>query len=473
MLRCSPLVYGETVRIQIVPGGREQARRHPQGPAGRMRRLQCRFMRLLLLLLATSLLNAEDWPQWRGKDRLGVWTEAGILERFPADGPKRAWSQPIANGYAGPAVAQGRVFVTDYRSTGNRKGIERLLVLDEETGATLWSKEWAVDYAGLEYPLGPRATPTVDGDRVYALGSMGDLLCMRVDGGELLWQRNYQRDFAAELPTWGFVAAPLIDAERLIALVGGSPDAKVVALDKMTGEEIWRALDAAAEPGYDPPTIVEAGGVRQLIIWHPTAVASLNPLTGAVYWRQPFKIQAGLTVATPVMSRHGLLVSSFYNGSRMYRLLEDRPAAELIWKGNSNSEIETDGLHSLVTTPVVDGDHIYGIGSYGQLRCVDARTGARVWETLDLTNENARWASGQIVRHEDRYFINNDRGELIIARFTPEGYEELDRTTLMRPTNPLQRRREFGAVHWTHPSYANRHMIIRNDEEIVRFSLER
>ena len=161
----------------------------------------------------------------------------------------------------------------------------------------------------------------------------------------------------------------------------------------MTGEEIWRALDAAAEPGYGPPTIVEAGGVRQLIIWHPTAVASLNPLTGAVYWRQPFKIQAGLTVATPVMSRHGLLVSSFYNGSRMYRLLEDRPAAELIWKGNSNSEIETDGLHSLVTTPVVDGDHIYGIGSYGQLRCVDARTGARVWETLDLTNENARWAS--------------------------------------------------------------------------------
>ena len=430
-------------------------------------------MRLTLLLLSATLLPAADWPQWRGKDRLGVWTENGILERFPADGPKRAWSRPIANGYSGPAVAKGRVYVTDYRTADNRTGIERVLSLDEETGELIWQKEWPVNYAGLAYPLGPRATPTVDGDRVYVLGSMGDLFCLRTEDGREIWHRNYQEDFDAELPTWGFVGAPLVDGERLIALVGGSPDAKVVAFDKLTGKELWRAIDATSEPGYDPPIIVEAGGVRQLIVWHPTAVVSLDPETGKVYWEEPFKIQAGLTVATPVLSEHGLLVTAFYNGSRMYRLLEDRPAAELVWKGNSDSEIDTDGLHSLVTTPVVDGGYIYGIGSYGHLRCLDARTGERVWETLDLTSENARWASGQIVRHEDRYFINNDRGELVIARFTPEGYEEIDRATIMEPTNPLRRRREFGAVHWTHPAYANRHMIIRNDREIVRFSLER
>ena len=429
-------------------------------------------MLVLLLLLAAPLL-AEDWPQWRGKDRLGVWTESGILDRFPPDGPRKIWSKPIANGYAGPAVADGRVFATDYRSTSNRRGVERILCLDEETGDTLWEKEWPVDYAGLQYPLGPRATPTVDGNRVYVLGSMGDLFCLRAESGEEIWHRDYRADFSAELPTWGFVGAPLVDGNLLVALVGGEPDAKVVAFDKMTGAEVWRALDATSEPGYDPPIIVAAGGVRQLIVWHPTAVASLDPATGKVYWQQPFKIQAGLTVATPVLSAHGLLVSAFYNGSRMYRLLPDRPAAELIWKGGSDSEIDTDGLHSLVTTPVVDGDYIYGIGSYGHLRCLDARTGRRVWETLDLTKENARWASGQIVRHEDRYFINNDRGELVIAKFTPSGYEELDRATLLRPTNPLRRRREMGAVHWTHPAYANRHVIIRNDEEIVRFSLER
>lgn len=428
-------------------------------------------MRVAIILLAVSTAFAADWPQWRGEGRLGVWTESGILDKFPPNGPERVWSRPIANGYAGPSVADGRVFVTDYRSTAGRKGVERALCLDEKTGDIVWEKEWEVDYAGLAYPLGPRATPTVDGDRVYFLGSMGDLFCLRAEDGEQVWHKNYQADYSAELPTWGFVGAPLVDADRLIALVGGSPDAKVVAFDKMTGAEVWRAIESTSEPGYDPPIIVEAGGVRQLIVWHPTAVASLDPKSGKVYWEQPFKIQAGLTVATPVLSSHGLLVSAFYNGSRMYRLFEDRPGAELIWKGASDSEIETDGLHSLVTTPVVDGNHVYGIGSYGHLRCLDARTGKRVWESLDLTRENARWASGQIVRHEDRYFINNDRGELVIARFSPDGYEEVDRATVMRPTNPLRRRREFGAVHWTHPAYANRHMIIRNDREIARFSL--
>ena len=428
--------------------------------------------RILLLVLATAVLQAEDWPQWRGKDRLGVWNETGILSKFPASGPQRVWSAPIADGYAGPAVADARVFATDYRRAEGRRGTERVLCLDERTGKLLWQKEWAVDYSGLQYALGPRATPTVDGDRVYVLGAMGDLFCLRVQDGAEIWRRDYQKDYNAELPTWGFVAAPLVDGPRLVALVGGSPDAKVVAFDKMTGKELWRALDASSEPGYDPPIIFEAGGVRQLIVWHPTDVASLNPETGAVYWRQPFKIQAGLTVATPVLSKHGLLVSAFYNGSRMYRLLDDRPAAELIWKGGSDSEIDTDGLHSLVTTPVVDGDYIYGIGSYGHLRCLDARTGKRVWESLALTNENARWASGQIVRNGGRYFINNDRGDLIIAKFSPRGYEEIDRARVMEATNPLNRRRELGAVHWTHPAYANRHVIIRNDKEIVRFSLE-
>ena len=136
---------------------------------------------------------------------------------------------------------------------------------------------------------------------------------------------------------------------------------------------------------------------------------------------QPFKPNLAMAIATPVLGPHGLLVSCFYDGSRMYRLDGNRPSAELLWRGNSNSEIVTDGLHTVVTTPTADGDYIYGIDSYGQLRALNARTGERVWETEALTVENARWASAQIVRHEDRYFINNDRDELIIAKLTPEG----------------------------------------------------
>jgi outer membrane protein assembly factor BamB len=159
-------------------------------------------------------------------------------------------------------------------------------------------------------------------------------------------------------------------------------------------------------------------------------------------------------------------VSSFYNGSMMVDLAGNR-----IWKGTSDSEVNTDGLHTVVNTPVIDGDHIYGICSYGQFRCLNLKTGQRVWETMEVTKEKARWASGVIVRHGDRYFINNDRGELIIATLSPAGYKEISRTHLIKPTSDSRNRRELGAVNWTHPAYAHRHIITRNDEEIISIPL--
>ena len=298
---------------------------------------------LALCLLITSAAWAVDWPEWRGEGRGGVWTEDGILETFPEEGLAVSWRRPIARGYSGAAVADGRVFITQFEpKTGNR-GVESALALDEQTGRELWRASWQVDYAGLEYDLGPRATPTVDGDRVYVLGAMGDLLCLDVASGEPLWSVDYIDDFDAQLPTWGFVGAPLVDGSRLIALVGGRPDAKVVAFNKRTGKEAWRALSGEGETGYVPPIAIEAGGRRQIVVWHPQAVSSLDPRTGRLLWEQPFPINVGLAVATPVLSEHGLLVSAFYNGSRLYRLDSEAPDAELVWKGNSDSEIDTDG----------------------------------------------------------------------------------------------------------------------------------
>jgi len=178
------------------------------------------------------------------------------------------------------------------------------------------------------------------------------------------------------------------------------------------------------------------------------------------------RVHMGMTLATPVVSGSNILVSSFYNGSMMVDLAGNR-----IWKGTSDSEVNTDGLHTVVNTPVIDGDHIYGICSYGQFRCLNLKTGQRVWETMEVTKEKARWASGFIVRHGDRYFINNDRGELIIATLSPAGYKEISRTHLIKPTSDSRNRRELGAVNWTHPAYANRHIITRNDEEIISITL--
>jgi outer membrane protein assembly factor BamB len=157
----------------------------------------------------------------------------------------------------------------------------------------------------------------------------------------------------------------------------------------------------------------------------------------------------------------------------LLKLDEQKPQADMVWKGKSKSEIDTDGLHALISTPVIVGESVYGVCSYGQFRCLDLRTGSRVWETLEVTKEKARWATGFLVKNGDRFFINNDRGELIIAKLSPDGYQEISRTPLIKPTTRVGNRRELGVVNWSHPAYANRQILARNDEEILSASMEK
>jgi len=433
------------------------------------------FVAAWIALTAALPAVADDWPEWRGAGRRGVWTEDRIIDRFPADGLRFDWRVPIGSGFAGPAVADGRVFVADFeRSTGNQ-GNERLLCLDEKTGEILWTREWNVDYAGLSptYATGPRATPTVDGDLVYMQGAKGVLHSLKVSDGAVLWSKDFVTTYETAVPTWGMTGAPLVHGKLLIALVGGKPDAEVVAFDKLSGKEIWRALSPEPEPGYAQPVIVESGGVPQLIIWTPSAVSSLNPATGKVYWTQGLETALGMTIPTPVFDRGRLLVSSFFNGSMMLQLDSESPRAELVWKGSSDNEIETDGLHALLATPVIKGGQVYGVCSYGQLRALSAASGQRLWESPKLLGEKARWASAFVVRQGKRYFFNTDRGELVIAELSAAGYHELSRTHLIEPTSNSGNRRELGAVHWSHPAYANRHIVVRNDNEIIRADLEK
>lgn len=448
-----------------------RARLHLPAVYSNLRSLRLTIPHLILTFCTLTPSLAEDWPEWRGKGRRGVWNESGILDRFPEKGLAATWRTPVRGGFAGPAVAAGRVYVTDFESSAGLKGKERALCMEEKSGRILWTREWDADYRGISYATGPRATPTIDDDRVYIVGGSGTLLCLNTRTGEVVWQKDYGKDYGMQMPAWGISSAALVDGKRLIAIVGGRPDAKVMAFDKMTGKEIWRALPSDSEQGYSQPVMVEAGGFRQLIIWHPEAVTSLDPATGKVRWQQSFRIHMGVTLATPVVSGTRLLVTSFYNGARLIEMGGE--GARMLWKGNSNSEINTDGLHAVVNTPVIDGDHIYGICSYGQFRCLNLKTGERVWETMDVTKEKARWASGFIVRQGDRYFINNDRGELIIARLSPQRYQEISRTSLIKPTTNSGNRRELGAVNWSHPAYANRHIVARNDEEIISISLEK
>ena len=183
-----------------------------------------------------------------------------------------------------------------------------------------------------------------------------------------------------------------------------------------------------------------------------------------------------MSVATPVQSGNYLLVTQFYLGSMMMQLDQDRPGARMLWKGQSRSEMpgQTDGLHALITTPLIEGDYIYGVGSYGELRGLNARTGERLWMS-DAMVAQARWGAAFMVKQGDRYLVVNDDGFLINAQFTPEGYVEHGRTRLIEPTSDagFGPRKAFDRlVNWSHPAYANRHIFHRNDNEIIRASLD-
>lgn len=429
----------------------------------------------LLFLTAFSIL-ADDWPQWLGPKRDGVWREKGIVKKF--DGaPKLRWKVEIGGGYAGPAVADGRVYVLDRQlakgtsnpsnpfSRGQLPGTERVLCLNEDDGKLLWKYEYDCPYA-ISYPAGPRCTPTVDGDRVYVLGAMGDLFCFKAKTGKLVWKKDFKKDFGAKVPIWGFAAHPLVEGNKLICLVGGNRGV-AMAFDKMTGKVLWSALQSP-DLGYCPPMIYEAGGKRQLIIWHPRALNSVDPESGKPYWSVPFTARSGLTIPTPRLHGDLLFVTSFYNGPLMMRMAKNAPRADVAWRATGRSERVTQQLHAIMCTPFIEDGYIYGVCSYGQFRCLKAATGERVWESFKpVAGSEGRWANAFLVKHEDRFFIHNEKGDLIIAKLSPKGYEEISRVNLIEPTNFARGRK----LVWSHPAFANRSVYLRNDKEILCFSL--
>mgnify|MGYP001332334468 CR=1 FL=1 len=435
-----------------------------------------RRLTVMGLLISGSALRADDWPQWRGPQRDGVWRESGIVERFPEGGPKVRWRAPIAAGYTGPAVAAGRVFVMDrvlaegaknhaepfpQRPRNGIPGVERVLCFREADGQLLWKHEYDCPYM-VSYPLGPRCTPTVDGDRVYTLGTEGNLICLEAATGKVVWAHELKKAYDVKAPLWGFSAHPLIDGDRLITLVGGDGSV-AVAFDKHTGKELWRAL-SAMEPGYSPPIIVELNGRRQLIVWHSEAVNGLDPASGQVLWSQPLETYRGMSVSQPVLMGNRLFVTGYPKSAAMLRMTPEPPAADVLWRGDP----KTTAFFSVFSTPMPDGDVIYGVNSGGMLTCIKAETGERLWQSLQAHGPKPLpSAEVFIVKCGERYFLANESGDLIIARLSPKGYEEVGRAHLLDPTSSGFNR----PVLWSHPAFANRCAFMRNDKELICVSL--
>ena len=447
------------------------------------------FLSLLILRLSLSSINisqAEDWSQWLGNQRDGIWRETNIIQSFPADGLTPVWRTGIGGGYTSPAVANGRVFVMDrikhdpelkkgkflhpaqppQNANFVRRllpGAERVLCLAEDTGRILWSQEYACPYRSVAiYAIGPRTTPTVDGNRVYTLGAEGDLFCLETETGQVVWHRNVRDAYQVETPEWGFAAHPLIDGDRIICMVGGK-GATVVAFNKLTGKEIWRNGDAP-QPGYCAPMIYQLGGKRQLVVWDSDQLRGLNPETGVAYWQVGIKPAFSMSIGAPQQEGNRLFVMGYSRVSAMVQVAADGNSATVIWRGDTKR-----GVGGVFNTAVIRDGHIYAGGQGGRYMCVRLEDGEQQWSTFEPSTGGrpASWANVFTVPNGDRYWLFNDLGEVTIAEMSPKGFHSISKTQLIEPTHRIGRR----TVVWSHPALANRHIFIRNDKEILCYNV--
>lgn len=431
---------------------------------------------LWLSLTSGQRTSADDWPQWMGPRRDAVWREAGIVDSIPAEGLSVKWRVPVAYGYSGPAVANGRVYVMDFEKQSGEvanspdgitklSGNERVLCFDALTGEPIWKHSYPQPYA-LSYAAGPRCTPTVSGNKVYTLGAHGHLSCLHAGTGDVIWEKSLPEQYSTETPIWGYTSHPLVDGDLLYTLAGG--DGSVcVALNKDTGEEVWTAL-RAAEPGYGTPTMIEHAGVKQLLIWHPESLNALHPLTGELYWSVPLRPGYNMSIMAPRKAGNYLYASAIGNASALIELDQTKPGGKIVWRGRAKMSVYCSN-----STPFIDNGTIYGCDvETGALMGVALKDGKRLWQTTQATDNSkrrSRHATAYLVKHDDRFFLFNELGDLILAKLSPEGYEELGRFHVLEPTNEA-----FGRpVVWSHPAFAEKSMFARNDRELVRVDLSK
>jgi outer membrane protein assembly factor BamB len=444
---------------------------HPPGAIAMAEALAKILVHLILLLhlqvayiaavctvfLQAGHLQAEDWPQWLGPRRDGVWREVGIRESLPAAGLPTLWRAKVGLGYSGPIVAHGQVYVTDRQLKPSE--VERVLCFKEETGQPLWTYEYPCDYREIGYASGPRAAPTVHEGNVYTLGATGNLCCLDAATGKLVWKKDLASEYQATPPRWGMSAAPLVEADVVVVCAGAEPDGCIMAFHKDTGREVWRAL--GDRPTYSSPIATSVGGKRQVIVWTGDAVTSLDPPTGKSYWRLPYRLSKNpIAVATPVIHENFLLLTSFETGAKLFKLDPAKPAATLVW--------ENKRITSLMGTTLIQDGHFYVSDNYGEFQCIEAATGKLIWRTREPTGETEWGSSVHLTPNGKRVFLFNDRGQLMVAKLSREGYQELGRVSLIAPTIGAKQER---AVAWAHPAYANKHILVRNDKELLRASL--
>ncbi len=393
--------------------------------------------RLIVLALLSAPAVASDWPNFLGPNRNGISPETGINKDWKAREPKVLWTTPMGDdGYAGPAVAGGRVFIIDH------KGADDVVrAIDLETGKDVWTFSYP-DMAKSNYGFS-HATPTVDGAHVYTMSRLGKLHCLTAGDGEKVWARDIIKELGGKLPQWQVAASPVVDGDRVIVLPGGH-GACVAALDRRTGQTVWKGGgdDGAS---YATPVVATLGGKKQYVVFSAGGLLGVDAADGKLLWRFPWKTSYDVNAATPiVVSDDTVFITSGYGrGCALVKVAGGH--AQAVW--------ENKVMHSHFSTPILSAGHIYGTSDNNRTVCLDVATGKMKWEERGGGKGGVVSVDGTLIT------VDGSRGAVTMMELSPDGFKPLGQIT------PL------GGQSWTAPIVAGGRLLVRNQQVLACLDL--
>ena len=379
------------------------------------------------------------WTNFRGPRRDGKYDESTVSTNWPANGLPVVWKQPVGLGHSSFAVADGKAFTLE-----QRRNQEVVAAYDLNNGRELWTQKWDAQFSD-STGNGPRATPTWDQGRIYALGATGELRCLDANTGSVVWGKNILSDNQGSNLPWGVTASPLIVDDKVIVLPGGTSGKSVVAYNKMTGAPVWKVLNDTQ--AYVSPMLVELGGRRQIVVVSSSRVVGLVPEDGSLLWSHPWDTNGGINVSQPiVVDRNRLFISSGYGKGAA--LIELKPTgntftASTVWENiNMKNKFNSSVLHN---------GYIYGLDE-GILVCLDVNTGERKWK-------DGRYGYGQVLLAGGHLIVTTEEGEIALVKASPSGFSEVARFAALKGQT------------WNYPALANGRLLVRNSSEMAAYDI--
>ena len=397
-------------------------------------------------IVATGITFGADWKQWRGEERQGHSPDTELLKEWPEGGPKQVWLfKNCGKGYSAPSIADGKIYIL-----GARNDMAQLICLSEEKGEELWATEMDVVY-GNRWGDGPRGTPTVDGDYVFALAGKGVLICAKTDDGSIVWRKSLTKDFGGELQSWGYTESVLVDGDRVICTPGGKGGA-MVALNKQTGDTIWASSGLTDNAQYSSPIVIEHNGQRQYVQLFMKTLAGVSADSGKVLWKTSFPGRTAV-IPTPIYSDGRIYVTAGYGvGCKQIELGKEDP------KVTFENDFMVNHHGGVI---LIDG-HLYGHSDKNGWVCQDFESGEIVWKDKGVGKGAVAYADGMLYCQSER------DGTVALIEASTEGWNEHGRVKLDPQT---EIRSKHGKI-WTHPVIVNGRLYLRDQDLFFSFDVK-